>query len=86
MAEAVEELRLDEVSITLLRRPLLGLTLAIAPGEIGVVTGPSGSGKSTLLSAICGTLDPAFAMTVHNVPVCSRHDQCGVSSPLFGVF
>jgi ABC-type multidrug transport system ATPase subunit len=39
------------------RRLLDGASLAVAPGEIAVVTGASGSGKSTLLRALA-TLTP----------------------------
>jgi putative thiamine transport system ATP-binding protein len=63
MAEEAKGLRLDAIRVLLRGRALVELTLDIAPGEIAVVMGPSGSGKSTLLSAICGTLDPAFAMS-----------------------
>jgi putative thiamine transport system ATP-binding protein len=63
MAEEAKGLRLDAVRVLLRGRALVELTLDIASGEIAVVMGPSGSGKSTLLSAICGTLDPAFAMS-----------------------
>src|SRR6202011_4374054 len=63
MAEAARGLRLEAVQVTLRGRTLVELTLHIAPGEIAVVMGPSGSGKSTLLSAVCGTLDPSFAMS-----------------------
>jgi putative thiamine transport system ATP-binding protein len=63
MAEAAAGLSLAEVTIAIGGRKLVELTLEIAQGEIAVLMGPSGSGKSTLLAAICGTLDPAFAMT-----------------------
>ena len=63
MAEAASGLRLEAVQVALRGRALVELTLHIAPGEIAVVMGPSGSGKSTLLSAVCGTLDPSFAMS-----------------------
>lgn len=57
-------LQLDGVAVRL-RGDLLfqPLTLAVRPGEIATIMGPSGSGKSTLLSAVCGTLDPVFALS-----------------------
>lgn len=41
-------------------RPLLELSLTVAPGQVTTVMGPSGVGKSTLLSAISGHLAPEF--------------------------
>jgi putative thiamine transport system ATP-binding protein len=56
-------LHLRDVSLSLGSTPLFAsLTLSVAPGAVTTIMGPSGSGKSTLLSALCGTLDPAFAM------------------------
>jgi ATP-binding cassette subfamily C protein/ATP-binding cassette subfamily C protein LapB len=41
---------------------LLGVNLAIEPGEIIAVTGPSGSGKSTLLKHVAGLYEPQAGM------------------------
>ncbi len=43
-------------------RPLLELSLTVAPGQVTTVMGPSGVGKSTLLSAISGHLAPEFSL------------------------
>ncbi|MEW4468901.1 heme ABC exporter ATP-binding protein CcmA [Parasphingorhabdus sp. JC815] len=40
------------------------LTLALMPGEAGLITGPNGAGKSSLLRLIAGLLDP-FSGSVH---------------------
>lgn len=53
-------LRLDQVSHQFDRRPVLdGVQMALAAGEVLVVTGPNGSGKSTLLRIAAGLLKPA---------------------------
>lgn len=41
-----------------LRRVLQSISLAVAPGEVVVVTGENGSGKSTLLKIVAGLLRP----------------------------
>ncbi|MEQ8829041.1 MAG: ATP-binding cassette domain-containing protein [Alphaproteobacteria bacterium] len=59
-----EGLVLREVGVTLRGAPLFApISLTVAPGGTATIMGPSGSGKSTLLSAICGTLDPVFALS-----------------------
>lgn len=55
-------LRLEQVTLAVARRPLLGpLSLTVAPGTVTTLMGPSGCGKSSLLAWLCGTLDPAFS-------------------------
>jgi putative ABC transport system ATP-binding protein len=39
-------------------RPIAGLDLDVAPGEVALLLGASGSGKTTLLSALAGILTP----------------------------
>ena len=56
-------LKLDEVSIRLGERELIGITATVEPGEVLTVMGPSGSGKSTLLAFIAGFLEPVFSAT-----------------------
>jgi len=57
-------LRLKDVAIALAGQTLVGgLSLAVSPAQVVTVMGPSGSGKSTLLSWICGSVDPAFAIS-----------------------
>ena len=50
-------------------RPLDGLWLDAADGELVVLLGPSGSGKTTLLSVLAGILQPTSGM----VSVCGRN-------------
>lgn len=56
-----DELRLDNISISLEGRELITVDAAIAPGEVLTVMGPSGAGKSTLIAFMAGLLDPVFA-------------------------
>ena len=54
-------LKLNNVSISLEKRPLLDIgELTVNPGEVFSLMGPSGCGKSTLLSFIAGTLGEQF--------------------------
>ncbi|TDX82278.1 NitT/TauT family transport system ATP-binding protein [Rathayibacter sp. PhB151] len=54
-----EELRVEELTVTLAGRPVLAdLSFSVGAGEIVTVLGPSGCGKSTLLRVLAG-LQPA---------------------------
>lgn len=41
------------------RALITGLSFALGPGQLGLVTGPNGSGKTTLLRTIAGLAPPA---------------------------
>ena len=54
---------LDSIAISRAGKNLFSpVSLVVEPGSIFTIMGPSGCGKSTLLAAICGNLDPGFAM------------------------
>ena len=55
---------------------LVGVDLAIWPGEKASLVGPSGSGKSTLLSLIAGLLRPdSGTVEIDGIPLSSRGDR-----------
>ncbi|MEM1286920.1 MAG: ATP-binding cassette domain-containing protein [Pseudomonadota bacterium] len=60
-----ERLVLDQISISLHGRELVGVSAAVEPGDVLTVMGPSGSGKSTLLHALAGSLAPVFNLSGH---------------------
>jgi putative ABC transport system ATP-binding protein len=60
VSDLAVEYRRDGYSV----RPFEDLSLAVEPGELGVLLGPSGSGKTTLLSCLGGILTPAAGSIV----------------------
>ena len=57
-------------------RPVQGLNLEVADGELGILLGPSGSGKTTLLSCLAGILSPAAGrIHVGDTEVTGLHRQ-----------
>ena len=62
MSSEIRELRVEAKGKQILR----GLNLAIADGEIVVITGPNGSGKSTLAKTIAGIVKPASGKLIFN--------------------
>lgn len=53
-------------------RGLVGVSLALLPGEIAGIVGPAGAGKSTLLQVAAGALQPASGQAcVYGTPVTS---------------
>jgi putative ABC transport system ATP-binding protein len=57
-------------------RPVQGLNLEVADGELVILLGPSGSGKTTLLSCLAGILRPAAGrIHVGDTEVTGLHRQ-----------
>ncbi|MCA9544543.1 MAG: ATP-binding cassette domain-containing protein, partial [Myxococcales bacterium] len=66
MAEPIVELRKVDKDYPLghtVVRALVGVDLALSPGEFATLSGPSGSGKTTLLNLV-GCVDTATRGTV----------------------
>jgi energy-coupling factor transport system ATP-binding protein len=58
-ADPADRLRAEDVSFAYLgaaRAALRHVNLAVAPGEVVLITGASGCGKSTLALALCGLI------------------------------
>jgi len=60
---AMHDLQLTAVRMSLGGRVLLELDAAVNAGEVLTIMGPSGSGKSSLLAFVAGFLPPAFTAT-----------------------
>lgn len=73
------------------RRVLSGVSGALEPGRVLVVTGPNGSGKSTLLNIIAGVLRPSHGQVVYSngsgaLPRHRWFDHLGVAAPDMAVY
>ncbi len=60
---AMHNLQLTAVRLSLGGRVLLELDAAVNAGEVLTIMGPSGSGKSSLLAFVAGFLPPVFTAT-----------------------
>jgi putative ABC transport system ATP-binding protein len=58
-ALTIKDLTIEYTQGDYVVRPVQGLNLEVADGELVILLGPSGSGKTTLLSCLAGILSPA---------------------------